>query len=311
MLKLGISTLEQIKDKKSLKTFFGSDKRISISLYQYIQECPDADEISERILLLFSDERGAYKRTYQKRFEIFDKKVIDIIKEIFMSSETLLCHDVAVSDGRTALDFFEKLSAEFAQLQYTASDYNPKVYLLEKGRTKVTISHTGKVLEVLFSSFVFNKTKPDAFRYYPLNHLILFFVELFAVRPLMKQYRQGLIQARELLLFAPQVLRRAQADNRFRLGQHDLLNPLEKQVHVIRAMNVLNPSYFSKSEFMVVVRNLYNGLKEGGILITGSNQDAGSIVNGNIYQKRGDGFQNILQSGTGSPIQKLILTFKP
>lgn len=105
-------------------------------------------------------------------------------------------------------------------------------------------------------------------------------------------------------------MQKAQTDKRFRLGQHDLLQPFKEQACIIRAMNVLNPSYFSETEFAQVIRNLYEGLRENGLLITGSNQEAGTIVNGGIYQKNGNGFSKILNSGEGAPIESLLLNFK-
>jgi hypothetical protein len=306
MIKTGITKLSQVKNKK-FTTFFNKDKKLSITLYQDIQNLPEADVVAERILLLFSDERGAYKRTYQKRFEDFDLDVIKVIENL-PSPETF--HDCGVSDGRTALDFFEKMVSAFPEIQYFASDYNPSVFVVEKGKLKVTLSHTGKILEILFPPFVFNKIKRDSFRHYPLNHVILFFIEKFWVNSLIKKYQLGLVKAKELLLFAPKVLQKAQADKRFRLSQHDLLQPFKEPTCIIREMNVLNPSYFSETEFAQVIRNLYEGLKDNGLLITGSNQEAGTIVNGGIYQKEENGFSKIFNSGEGSPIEPLLLNFK-
>jgi hypothetical protein len=310
MLKFGVHALNQLRDTKTLKTFFGKDKNISITLYKYIQGYPNADELAESILLLFSDERGAYKRTYKNRFEEFDKSIIGLLKKTFTASDHLMFHDVGISDGRTALDFFKKMALVFPNIQYVASDYNPTVYIIKKDKIKVTLSHTGKVLEILFPPFVFNKIKLDRFIFYPFNHIIRFFVEIFVVRPLMKEYKKDMIQSEELLLFAPRVLHCAEKDKRFKLRRHDLLTPLEHQVHIIRAMNVLNTSYFTELEFMIVIKNLYLGLKEGGLFITGSNQNAGSLVHGGVYKKYKGGFKKIFQSGNGSPIDHLILRFK-
>ena len=123
-------------------------------------------------------------------------------------------HDCGVSDGRTALDFFEKMVLVFPDIQYFASDYNPSVFVLEKGNLKVIMSHTGKIIEILFPPFVFNKIKRDSFRHYPLNHLIRFFTEKLWVDSLLQKYHQGLIKAKELLLFAPKVLQEEKTNKR-------------------------------------------------------------------------------------------------
>lgn len=305
MIKTGIYKLDLFK--KDTIFFRKKLKNASITLYDQVFNEPQADELAEYILLRFADERGAYKRTYQKRFEEFDSQVISVLHKIF-TLPTVSFHDVGVSDGRTALDFFEKIILSFTGIQYLASDYNPSVFVLEKGKLKVTLSHKGKLLEILFPPFVFNKIKRDSFRYYPLNHLIRLLVEKIFVNKLVRQYQQGQIQAKELFLFAPRVLKKAQNDKRFKLGQHDLLQPFKQSVDIIRAMNILNPSYFSEIEFGDVIRNIYAGLKEGGILITGSNQEAGTLVHGGVYQKCGKVFKKLFISGSGSPIESLILT---
>jgi hypothetical protein len=307
MIKTGITELSQLLNDKN---FIGKRiKNVSITLYDQTLSVPDGDKLAERILLLFADDRGAYKRTYQKRFEAFDLSVIKALQKV-APPPLQTFHDCGVSDGRTALDFFEKIVPAFPDIQYFASDYNPCVFVLEKGKLKVTLSHTGKILEILFPPFVFNKSKGNRFLLYPLNHLIRFCVEKLWVNSLLKKYHQGLIKAKELLLFAPKVLQKAQTDKRFQLGQHNLLQPFKGRACIIRAMNVLNPSYFSKTEFAQVIRNLYEGLRENGFLITGSNQEAGTIVNGGIYQKEGKGFKKIFDSGKGSPIESLLLNFK-
>jgi chemotaxis methyl-accepting protein methylase len=310
MLKFGIYKKEQLKNKAGFKNLIDKDKKISITLYDQITKEPNADEIAELILLLFSDERGAYKRTYQKRFEEFDKKVLTYLKTIFKENEPLSFHDVGVSDGRTALDFFEKIFLIFPNIQYTASDYNPAVYVIQNKNYKITLSHTVKILEILFPPFVFNVIKRDSIRHYPINHLVRLLVQFFVAVPMVKKYKLKKIQARELMLFAPKVLNTAKTDPRFQLRQHDLLTPLSKPVHIIRAMNVLNPSYFSEDEFFKILKHIHEGLNSKGVLITGSNQEADTTVDGGIYEKNKDGFELVEQSGEGSPINNLILKFK-
>lgn len=80
MIKTGITKLNQLSNDKTILR--NELKNVSISLYDQALALPNADNIAERILLLFSDERGAYKRTYQKRFEAFDLGVIKMLQEL-------------------------------------------------------------------------------------------------------------------------------------------------------------------------------------------------------------------------------------
>ena len=306
MIKRGITKAKDILSK-SITPFRKELKNVSITLYDQIIKEPNADELAERILLTFSDERGAYKRTYAKRFEDFDGHILSILKDNIDQSTVLSFHDVAVSDGRTAIDFFERLLAYYPNLTYVASDYNPSVFILEKGKLKVTLSHTDKILEIMYPPFVFNTIKRDHYRYYPLNHVMRFMLQHTLVKSLMRLYRSGNLKTKELLLFAPRALDKMKQDKRFILEQHSLLNPFQKQYDVIRAMNVLNPGYFSEEEFFKVLRHIYDGLLDDGLFITGSNQEGGSVVNGGIYQKTHCGFKHIWRSGQGSAIENYML----
>jgi hypothetical protein len=81
--------------------------------------------------------------------------------------------------------------------------------------------------------------------------------------------------------------------------------------HVIRAMNVLNPSYFDPEEIRLILGHVFDGLLDGGWLVTGSNQDADTLVHGGVYEKSPAGFRRIWQSGNGSPVESEILSWKP
>lgn len=311
MIKTGIYELVQVKQGfKFFKGLFGGEKKLSITLYDQILNEPNAEELAERILQLFADERGAYKRTYAKRFEEFDNEIINLLKQTFSQQEALLIQDVGVSDARTSVDFFVKLANIFKNLKFEASDYNPKVYIIEQNNIKLTLSHTGKLLEVVWPPFVFNFIKRDSYKHYPFNHIIRFIVYFFKIRKILNDYKLGVVKARELLLFAPNAINLAKQDQRFNLLQHDLMQPFNNCSHIIRAMNILNISYFSESEFNKILNNIYAGLVEQGLLIVGSNQEAGSIVHGGVYKKTNNNFEKIWQSGNGAAIDDLILQFK-
>ncbi len=310
MFKTGIYNINQITTKNSnLKNIFGDDKDISITLYEQIQQLANADEVAERILLLFKDERGAYKRTYIKRFEQFDLMILEYLQNIFKSEEYLVIHDAGVSDGRTALDLFNKIAMIFPNCKYIASDYNAKVYIITKNKCQVTMSHTGKMLEIVWPPFVFNTIRLNRFiLFYPINYLISFIVKLLVVSPMMKAYKAHKLQAKELMLFAPKVLYCAKHNPHFLLQQHDLSQAFKEQakINMMRVMNVLNPSYFSKNELSIIINNIYAALTMDGLFITGSNQNPGSIVDGGIYQKTIKGFKQLAISGNGSPVATLI-----
>jgi chemotaxis methyl-accepting protein methylase len=310
MFKTGIYKLQQLKQLRNLKTIFGKDKKISITLYREFADETHTNDITEKILLNFTDERGAFKRTYANRFEEFDHRVLEEIQKQFAPNDHLIIHDAAISDGRTACDFFEKLSVQFPKLTYYASDYDPHIFILQSGKTKVVINKGGKVLEIIFPPFVFNLARDSL--YYPVNRLVRFLLEKTIVKRMILKYASGRLKAQDLLLFCPRAIKFENQDARFQLTQHNLLNPSPflHPLNIFRAMNILNRGYFNVDQFKIIVDHVFNALSNNGLLITGSNQDSNTIVHGGIFQKVGDRFEKIWQCGEGSQIEDLILTYR-
>lgn len=306
LLNTGIYNIGQLAEPKCFKNLFGRDKRISITLYDQILSHSKADYLAERILLLFTDERGAYKRTYANRFAEFDQIIKNILIANFNTYDFLKIHDVAVSDGRTAVDFFNDISSAFDDLRFIASDYNPKVKIIERGNIKLTLGLDDKLIEIVWPPFVFNAVLPDRYWYEPFNRILQFFVEKIIVPPIMHAYKSGEIKPRDIYLYAPETLKLAKANKQFILSEHNILSPFTEEINVIRAMNVLNPGYFTKHEFASIVNNVYSGLVTNGLFIVGSNQDSGTIVNGGVYKKIEHGFEKLWQSGTMPHIEKYM-----
>jgi hypothetical protein len=311
MIKTGIHHIAQLKGPARFKSLLGRDRVISVTLYDQIIGLPEAETLTERTLDCFSDERGVYKRTYANRFEIFDSQLLQLLAEEFNPQDPLLLADVAVSDGRTACDLFERLASRYPKISHYASDYSPSVFVLRQGRLTMTLSRTHRILETVWPPFVFSTMKPEHALLYPINHAVRFFVRRFLAEPLRARFLSGQVQARELQLFSPRALNLQKADARFHLREQNILDPLvvPEPAHVVRAMNVLNPSYFGYSEMSQILGNFHNALRLGGWLVTGSNEDAGSIVHGGIYRKTETMFEKIWQSGNGLEREAEILSW--
>lgn len=305
MFRTDIYKTEQLDLQHEYKNFFGFERRISITLYDKIIDKKNASQLAERILLLFTDERGAYKRTYAQRFDKFDAVVLNFLHDNFSATQKIILHDAGVSDARTAADFFKKLSNEFV-VEYHASDYNQEVFVIETCKMKVTLSQNQKAIEVVCPPFVFNLIRPERIWRAPVNRLIQFFIERFIVPNIIRKFQDGELKSKNIFLYAPGALQLSKDNSNFKLLTYDILQPLKMKNNVIRAMNLLNSSYFTDAEFKIIVDNIFHGLDENGIFIVGSNGDPGSVVDGAIYKKEGHEFTRLWQSGSGAYIDKFI-----
>lgn len=309
MLKFGVYKLSQLREGNKYKGLFGDDKKLSISLHNQIQLFDYANEVAESILNQFVDDRGCYKRTYANRFQVFDGVVIDLLSH--KSDENYILHDVGVSDAGTSVDFFHKINSKINNISYYASDYDPEVFVLAYGKVKVTLSSQGKILEICCPPFVFNLFKRDSYRYYPCNHVVQWLFQQTILKRIMFLYRTGRIHTQKISLFCPRAIKLAQKTPLFHLLKHDLMKSFEQKanVNMIRAMNILNPSYFTQKECEKVLTNIFLGLCENGFFVTGSNQGSNSVVSGGVYKKQNNRFKLIWDSGEGSPMHEIISKF--
>jgi hypothetical protein len=279
-------------------------------LYSEVIHEPDADRLAERVLRHFLDDRGTFKRTYTARFEAFDSEVTSFLQEYFPLQESFILQDVGVSDGRTACDFFERLQQKFQKITYFALDRGVRVKIIKNKYCYLALSAENKPLELTLGPFVFSLTRPWEKRdylLYPVNIIIQKFALRFFAKKLLADYSSEKVSlSSEILLFCSRALRLVSNDTHFILNEHDILTPYAQKSHVIRAMNLLNPSYFSKEQFLCILRHMHDSLFEGGVLITGSNQDANTPVQGGIYRKSSAGFEEVRRFGNGSPIAEMI-----
>ena len=95
------------------------------------------------------------------------------------------------------------------------------------------------------------------------------------------------------------------------LNQYNLLDkyPVSKSFHIVRAMNILNVNYFSRPEFKLIITHIFDSLADGGLFITGSNQNSSSLVHGGIFLKTQSKYKKIYGSGEGSYVEELICNY--
>jgi chemotaxis methyl-accepting protein methylase len=79
--------------------------------------------------------------------------------------------------------------------------------------------------------------------------------------------------------------------------------------HCVRAMNVLNDSYFSAEQMRKILLNVHNSLKNNGLFIAGSNQDPGSPVSGAVFSKNDSNFDLVWMTAEAPQVLKHINLF--
>lgn len=302
MINTGIYRLEDLKDLKSLRALWGGRHLPSITLYEEASKLERGDVLAEEILRAFSDGSSTFKRTYTNRFEAFDKKAMEFISDIFPSATVMKVHDAGVSDGRTACDFFELMRTSFSDLEYYASDLRNKFFVAEDKGSKAVFDSNGTLLELVVPPFVYNIHKPEHFFLYPINYIHRA-VAMSRVVPLLRANLHSGKNIKTLLLVCARARELATSDPRFHLVQYDLLQPMKNlgKFTLVRAMNVLNRSYFSERQMRTIVSHITASMEDGALFLAGSNQERGSPVKGAIYRKVDGNFSLLWTSAEGLP----------
>lgn len=311
MLKTGIYKKEQLTPEQ-LFSKAGQRKFIALDLYDsYDGPQPEKDRFQEQAIGRLAMANGSFKKTHRNRFNVFDKKALSTIGELFPEDRVLKVHDLAISDGRTTVPFFNVLAQGYQlNLEFLASDYAAEftAYRAKGTNRRIILDRQGNLIQHVMPPFVFNAVWPEHPLYYPVNTVLrktIGWALAHKMRHDIEKNPQGFVK-QDILLLCDEC-KTLMDDPRFTFRAYDLLAGPVGHHHVIRAMNILNASYFSPEQMRVAVANIASSLAEGGILITGSNEEGGTEVRGGIYRKKGNHFDALYESGGGSPARGFIL----
>ncbi len=274
----------------------------------------DRDDFQEQAIGRVAVAGGAFKKTHKNRFDEFDDACFSLIRKHISSAakENISVHDIAISDGRTTLPFFTYLSGMYGDiLSFLASDYAAHfraVYDPQNPARRIILDAQNRMIQMIVPPFVFNVVCAENAFIYPVNFLLRRYFKKTWAKGLREKYIAAPqnFNVREILLLCREC-RDLMHDTRFTFDTYDVLSGPRPAHDIIRAMNILNPSYFAPEKMAQVVNNISESLNLGGLLITGSNGAGGSPVNGGAFQKTPDGFKKLAHFGQGSAVESLIL----
>ena len=313
MLKFGTYSLEQLtRSRTSLMNRYVR-RTCYVGLYEDAGSINDVlgRRLQEDILSEFTVASGVFKRTSKERMAAFDNAAITIINDLHYRRKPLVVHDMAVSDGRTACDFFLTLSADLDDsIEFYATDVCLKVTAVrEPGRrTTVVVDDKNNVLQLMRPPFVLPMRGIESWLF-PMNRLLRIVLMHTTAKRVLERYKSGdeELERREVQLVCREARRLLEQRKNFHLDEYDVFERAPRPYSVVRAMNIFNLSYFPESAIAAALINVYESLEEQGLFIVGSNGDAGSTVDGGIYEKRGGGFSCVCSTGKGSAINEVVL----
>ncbi len=308
MLRTGIYKLSQIQ--KSLLDVFGKEKNISLKLYDQLNQLKDPslqEHYSETILNRFNSNSNAIKRTYRNRFNSFDDLVIELIQQQHYS--ILRVHDMAISDGRASCYFLEKLLSNFPEVEYHASDLaicynmyhptsNPDSYVIADEKLNI--------IEITKPPFVWNYARKEGRLYFLNNWLKNRYKQKYETDIKSKKLKQ----VDTLFIVDNYFKQLINKNKKFKMFNYNFFDTSNYSYEVIRVMNILHYGYFNDKQLTVILSNIHASLTVGGIFIEGSNENAGSEVDGAIFKKNKTGFELLKSANKSSRIIERVINFK-
>jgi hypothetical protein len=314
MFKRGICTIEDLaaSSRAPLRKRFRPNYYIGLYEQALDTDGIDQDWVQELVLEPFAVNNAVFKRTNKERFGEFDGRSIELLRASPALRRSCVVHDMAISDARTACDFFDKLEPEFGKaLQFYATDLCLKVTSVHRrgSRLTVVLDSGGKILQIVFPPFVLPVSTSEPWVLYPLNRILRAVLIRTAVKRLVAELEgdQESLEKRDILLLCREAREHLRRYANFHIETYDMLDEPRRRFDVVRAMNIFNRSYFPDVVLSKAIGNVLTSLNENGVFLTGSNQNAGSIVNGSIYRKCGGRFVRLHKSASGSPVDDLIM----
>ncbi len=309
VVSIGIHETRQFRGLRT-DTFFGRRRRFALDLIREIEQQGRAD-LKDAFFESVTDGSGVFKRTYAGRFPAFDRELLALM-ERSQFSRPLNILDTAISDGSTSVEFFEEVESQVtSEFRFMATDRDSNFVVLKSKSApekRVIMSPLGEIVQVVWPPFVFSAAKKDKFILFPINVLVWPLARSYA-RSLIDDSKNGSreIDIEEIDFRCKSFRDLEKRDSRMQFERWDITTPWTgDKMHCVRAMNILNPSYFSDQQLTCIIKNLMDCLIDGGLLAIGSNEGPEFDVDGAIYRKEGRELVKLLSSGKGPRCHKAL-----
>jgi hypothetical protein len=340
MLKLGVCRLDQFPEdgtdprtvlsrrgasqllRRATPSFLRELSKTRISYQLLLTTVPPSDRevaIFEYVMSRMRLSNGVFRTTCSGRFEGLDEFLNSLLVKHFPQQAQLHIHDWAASDCVTSHEWAKGLLPRFPKAEFTASDLTLFLLAAEVDRAETFIFEAnGSLLQYVRPPFVVRILPPEP-GLLLVNSLIRRYAQkkFEQLRPRCilpdewlnssaTEYQEGSLLFRKIPLIHPKALAFRQECARFGIIRHSAFEPLDKPVHVIRTMNILNLNYFSRHDLTVGVRAVFDSLVEGGVWIVGRTHEGERRehdVSG--FVKHHNGWAPLGRYGRGSEIDEI------
>jgi hypothetical protein len=248
--------------------------------------------VKEYFLSQFILPNETLKSTSSDRLEELDKTAVNYLG----NRESLDVHDIAVSDGRSSLEFYKAISKIRNDFNFYISDKYSKFYVSRGYITRVFAADYSLMHFYLFN-FIYADNKIS--NYFFLSKILFYILKILSHRCIPSPE-----QMQEIRLYDPEIIDSLQSGKIHEIEYDILSTRINQKFTFIRAMNILNRVYFDENEILQALNNIIFSLKERGIMLIGRTSQG--VNHATFYQKINSRL-NILETiNRGSDINDFV-----
>jgi hypothetical protein len=253
------------------------------------------------------------KKTYARRLD----GINEVANRLLPKFRPLRIMDVGISSGVSTLEWVESLENKRIDYHLDAVDLMVRGMLIEMPRgVDVLADVAGRPLLIDLNGkwIPFPPGKRDLIRHF--FKILIIRGALYLAAPEVSHSEANGKAASKGRWFnaskAPLVYSELMHHTRVTVTEGNLLDPatLPARLHVVRAANILNRSYFSDDQLLAIVQNLRATLCESGLLVICKTDDSGR-TEGTVFVLKDNGSFEILETiNGGSEIEDLVCSEK-
>lgn len=194
--------------------------------------------------------------------------------------------DVGASTGITSLELMHKLDFKFNKFYVT--DFNLSVELVNNNGSQYFFNDNGECILIANKSYIV----------YPQESSLLAKIKNKGVE------KARALDKEKILLINPDLKEKIDELEYIHLKRYNVMSQWDgESLNIIKAANLFNRSYFSDQEILDGIRNLYDVLRDEGLLVIIDNRE---IEKSSIFQKNSSSLTSINTINGGTEIHSLI-----
>jgi hypothetical protein len=292
----GIHSREQFLRMGDERRFLGA--RVAYNLLR-VGENPSSEEIKlfEDLCITLRTSNGTFRTTFRDRFRDVDAESVRWIKELFPSETPIRVQDRAVSTGLTSAEWAKRLFQEFANVDFEASDLLTELLELPVGDETYILEPSGKPLQYIRPPFVISIDYRESWR----NPILRWMSA--RVRRKFAGLSWDRSQVRPISFIHPEARALERANPNFRFVVRSIFDRTPGAADVLRTMNILNLSYFSREELSEARSVIFDSVAVGGLWIAGRTLEEDFTNHVTFFRRREHGWDVVGRIGRGSEIE--------